>query len=172
MPGDLAKLVEMQRRLREVSKPSSTSRMMAVIAEEAMTQVRLGFRESRDPYGVPWKPLTLRVGGKPLDDTGAHLKNRIVVIPSGASSFRIGTNFVGAKVHQYGANIKPKNGQFLRFNGYNARGRRDGKNVVFARSVTIPARPYLPTKEGGIGPIWGPALRAAARRAMSRILQK
>jgi phage virion morphogenesis protein len=57
-----------------------------------------------------------------------------------SSSVTIGTNAVHAAVHQFGATIKPKASGSLVF-------RLGGNRVVFARSVTIPARPYL-----GIGP--------------------
>lgn len=168
MPGDLARLDKMRQILRTVA--GARERLTKVLAEEAMTQVRLGFRESRDPYGTPWAPLAMRAGGKPLDDTGTHLKGRITVLAQRETFFRIGTNFIGARLHQKGGTVRPKRAKALRFTGYNARGRRDGKNVIFARKAVIPARPYLPTQRG-LGPIWGPAFQAAARRFMSRILK-
>ena len=47
----------------------------------------------------------------------------------------IGSNKIYAAVHQFGATITPKSGQYLTF--------WMGGRLVKARSVTIPARPYL-----------------------------
>jgi len=52
-----------------------------------------------------------------------------------SNTVKIGTNKVYGAIHQFGGTIKPKAGKFLVF--------RLGGRTVFARSVTIPARPFL-----------------------------
>lgn len=48
----------------------------------------------------------------------------------------IGTNLEYARIQEFGGTVRPVNGQFLRWVN-------DAGEEVFARSVTIPARPYL-----------------------------
>lgn len=82
------------------------------LAEEALRQVKLGFREGRNPYGVPWAPLRFR-RGQPLR-ASARMQNSFTrTVGSGA--FAIGTNTMYAKTHQYGATIVPKRKPFLAF---------------------------------------------------------
>jgi phage virion morphogenesis protein len=51
------------------------------------------------------------------------------------SVLRLGTNKIYAAAQQFGATIVPRNAERLAF--------RLGKRMVFARKVTIPARPFL-----------------------------
>lgn len=48
----------------------------------------------------------------------------------------IGTNLEYARIQEFGGTIVPTNGPFLRWVN-------DAGEEVFARSVTIPAKPYL-----------------------------
>ena len=48
---------------------------------------------------------------------------------------RVGTNVIYAAIHQLGGKIVPKNATHLVF--------RLATGVVLAKSVTLPARPYL-----------------------------
>lgn len=57
-----------------------------------------------------------------------------ITFRTGPDQVAVGTNKVYGAVHQFGATIRPK-GRALVFNL--------GGRKVFARSVTIPARPYL-----------------------------
>lgn len=145
-----------------------------LVAAEAITQVQLGFRESRDPYGKPWAPLTSRPG-KPLLNT-ARLRNSFTydLMPN---AIRIGTNFPFASVHQRGMVITPREAKRLRFflpGAGQARVRADrrGANVVFAKKVVIPQRLMVPTRERGPGPIWRPALDKAWRRGLAKFFGK
>lgn len=132
------------------------------IGASIKTQVNLGFRMARDPWGNPWPAVKFRTrNGKPvpgpyqpLRDTGrmqrsiyALADNTGVTVglnvkaPSGASI---------ASVHQFGATITPKRGQYLVFDGPNG--------LIRTKSVTIPARPFLPIRTPGgpvdLPPIW------------------
>jgi phage gpG-like protein len=92
--------------------------------------------EKTTPEGAAW-PLT-RDGRKALFVTGTHLYRSIDHAAS-ASEARWGTGWIGAKVHQFGAVIRPKDAKALSFTV-------GGKRVV-AKKVTIPARPYLGVSE-------------------------
>lgn len=104
------------------------------IGRSMQTNIQLGFRTSTSPYGQKWEPLKHR-SGKPLVDKG-HLQNSISYRLVG-NAVEIGTNMLYAKLQQFGGVIKPKNKQALFF--------MLGDKKVFARQVTIPARPFLPT---------------------------
>lgn len=101
------------------------------------------FDEGVAPDGTAWKPV--RRGGKPLVVRGA-LRNSISHQADGAEVL-IGTNVISAAVHQFGAVIEPKNAKMLAF--------RMGDRLVFARKVTIPARPFLGLGPDDIGEIEG-----------------
>ncbi len=110
------------------------------VARKLLTLIRLGFKFSKSPWGETWEPLKLR-SGQPLRDKG-HLRDSIV--PAyGPDYVDIGTNHVGAKVHQFGATIRPVRAKALRFFA-------EGSNIpIFRQQVTIPARPYLPLDNSG-----------------------
>lgn len=94
------------------------------------------FNTQMSPDGVRWLPSQRAIvqNGETLRDTG-RLKTSLTYIPL-PDGVEWGTNVYYAPVHQYGAHITPKRGEFLKFvNAYGV--------TVFARSVTIPARPYL-----------------------------
>jgi phage gpG-like protein len=117
---------------------------MRDIGHEFVEEIRLGFRTSTSPNGVRWAPLRYRAG-QPLLDTGTHLRNPMAY-RANRSSVEIGSNFEYAGVHQHGATIKPKRGKFLKFTppGFS--------HPIFAKKVTIPARPFLPV--GELPPDW------------------
>jgi len=108
--------------------------ILDAIGRQLKTNVQLGFIASTDPYGRPWAPLKIRQG-QPLRDKG-HLMNSIDYRVDG-NAVEVGTNREHVHVHQYGATIKANGGKLLVFRG------PDG-GLRFAKSVTIPARPFLP----------------------------
>lgn len=105
------------------------------IGRSMLTNIQLGFRTSTSPYGGKWDKPGHR-SGKPLIDRG-HLQNSISYRLVG-NAVEIGTNLHYAAIHQFGGVIKPKNKTRLFF--------MLGDRKVFARQVTIPARPFLPTE--------------------------
>jgi phage gpG-like protein len=167
LKGDFAKLARLQAKLKTLASSDTQTRLTNVLGAEALAQVQFGFRESRDPYGQGWAALKLRAGGKPLLDTG-RLRSSFSYQPQ-RSAFRIGTNFIGAPVHQYGATIRPKRGKFLRFKGKVHGRTRKTTGWIFAKEVTIPRRQMVP--EGSPGPIWAKALNAAGTRFLSRLMK-
>jgi phage virion morphogenesis protein len=90
------------------------------------------------PDGTAWPSLspgyaaakrgaeTLRETGRLMGSLSRRVRGNQVVV---------GTNVIYAAIHQFGGTIRPKKGKRLAF--------RLGKLSVFARSVSIPARPFL-----------------------------
>jgi phage gpG-like protein len=110
-----------------------------------VTQER--FETETDPMGGRWEPLSpwyasIKRGGGILNASG--LLNRTITFDSSGSTIEIGSNRIYAGVQQAGATIVPVSARALvfRLGVPNLRG-----GLVFAKSVTIPARPYL-----GFGP--------------------
>ena len=136
--GDTKALQERKRRVGQIASPEFRMRVLNVIGQEALHRVLQGFEKSKDPYGVPWKSLQLR-NGKPLMDTG-RLRNSINLRVVDAGHFEIATDVKYAKLHQHGGTITPKHAKALSF--------RAGKKRIFAKSVTVPARPFLPDGRG------------------------
>lgn len=125
--------------------------------------IRLGFKTSRSPWGVPWQPLKYRQG-QPLRDTG-RFQASITHIVQG-DTVEIGTNIDKyPPVHQFGAVITPKVAKALRF--------VVGGQVVFAKSVTIPSRPWLPIKQDGMVDLpaaWERAVINDVKAKLERVL--
>lgn len=111
--------------------------------------------EKTSPDGAKW-PLT-KDGRPALFVSGTHLDRSIDYAASGTEA-RWGTGWIGARVHQFGAVIKPKGAKALHF-------KFAGKDV-FAKKVTIPARPYL-----GVSADNARDLEVAAAKFIERVVQ-
>lgn len=83
------------------------------------------------PDGTPWAPN--RAGTPILVDSGNLLTT--VGFFATPNEVEVGASAPYAHVHQEGAVIKPKSKSMLRF--------MVGGRAVFAREVTIPARPFV-----------------------------
>ena len=112
------------------------------IGEGNLIATRLRFKNEVDPQGRAWAPLhpAYRVGKKGrkiLQGLGMRggLLGSIAWQLGGPGTVEVGTNKAYARIHQLGGKIVPKHGKFLRF--------AMGGKSVRAKSVTIPARPYL-----------------------------
>jgi phage gpG-like protein len=165
--GDFAKLAKLQAKVKTLASDDRRIRLANVMGAAAVTEVQLGFRETRDPYGRAWAPLLLRQGGKPLLDTG-RLRSSYSYQAS-MRGFTLGTNFIGAGVHQHGATITPKRAKFLRFKGKIHGRTRRTTGWIFAKSVTIPRRQMVP--EGRLGPRWSKVFHETGARFFSRIMK-
>jgi phage virion morphogenesis protein len=103
------------------------------------------FAEQHGPGGIPW-PQSRRAiaqGGRTLVDTGGLVGSIISRASARGVEWGIMAKTPSAKFaasHQFGVTITPKKGPYLIFRG------ADG-HVIFARSVTIPARPFLGVDE-------------------------
>lgn len=98
---------------------------------ESQTRRRIS-DEKTGPDGQAWPPN--RRGGDILVETGTHLLAS-VAFRANAAEAEWGASWEYAHVHQYGATIKPKAKKHLSF--------MLGGNLVHAKSVTIPARPFV-----------------------------
>jgi phage gpG-like protein len=111
--------------------------------------------EKTTPEGKAWKPTIDGRGA--LFVTGTHLSRSIDYVP-GESEARWGSGWIGARVHQFGAVITPKNGEALTF--------KVGGKQVFARKVTIPARAYV-----GLSKANEQEMIRVAERFLTKVLQ-
>lgn len=96
--------------------------------------------------------------GRPLVDTGklrASITSR-----ADKTGVEIGTNAQQAKLQHFGGVVKPKRGTTLAFPG-------PGGEMIFARSVKIPARPFMP-----VDPSNTVQLPPAWKRNVLRIIEK
>lgn len=120
------------------------------------------FFDEMAPGGLPWLPSIRkqRQGGRTLRESGALQDG--ITYEVGTEFVEWGSNKVYAGVHQFGATIRPKTAQALRFE-------IPGVGWITRKEVTVPARPFLGVDEhdkeeiGGILVHW--LEQAAAGRA-------
>lgn len=108
------------------------------------------FTQQVSPEGQAWQKLlpayaAIKRGPGILRASGMLFKS--ITAQTSPEIVRVGTNRIYARVHQFGAVIKPKSpGGRLVFRlggGGGKKGKGSNSGVVFARSVKIPARPFL-----------------------------
>jgi phage gpG-like protein len=159
--GDFRALASLRERVALLTRSGFRRELAEVLGATAMKQVADEFRESRDPYGRPWKGLALRQG-QPLRDTG-RMANSVNFQASDAG-FRLSIPVAYAPTHQDGATILPRHGRALRFRT------RDGRFFTLAK-VTIPRRQMVPARDtGGLGSIWAEAFDREAGNLLRRTL--
>lgn len=138
----------------------------ATVGRVIVNRIRLCFKLGVDPWASPWAKLKIR-RGQPLRDTGRL--NRSIVANPDSTGVTIGTNVQFAAVHQYGATIEPKRAKRLVFPG-------PGGKLIFAKKVTIPARPFMPLKKGytavTLPPAWSADVTRAMRAYFKQVAQK
>lgn len=125
----------------DISNPARRLKLMKSIALGLRSATEDRFRSGTTPAGAPFQALN------PL--YAATRKQMPILQQQGFSSgladsitaqtardqVTVGSNKEYAAIHQFGGVIRPKNKKALAF--------RLGGRVVLARSVHIPARPYL-----------------------------
>ncbi len=109
------------------------------IGEVVVRQTQARFIAQKAPDGQPWTKLnpdyaTGKRGPGILRESG-QLMGSIVWQLSGDDTLKVGTNKIYGAIHQLGGKIVPRTANALVF--------RLGGKLIFAKSVTIPARPYL-----------------------------
>lgn len=130
-------LDEVQARLKKITAASG---LPSVVGKAVVAGIRRTFDIGEDPNtGQKWTPLKSR-RGSPLLDTRKF--QRSFTYAARKTSVTVGTNFAWAKVHNYGMTITPKKGKFLKFEVFGT--------TIFARQVTIPARPFLPESDDAL----------------------
>lgn len=148
---------QVQQRLQQITDGGGSAKgALSAFGRVVLNRIRLGFRAGRSPYGQAWAPLKLRAG-QPLRDTGAL--QRSITMSATGNEVVIGTNRVGARVHQFGATIVPVRAKVLAFPGPGG--------MIFAKRVVVPARPFMPINPAGdmaLPPSWAEAgLKAMAK---------
>ena len=141
--------------LEALAKYSTGKEALQTAGNAIVEEIRLGFHDGQDPWEQPWKPLSPNSrAGQPLRDTGA-LANSITTAEPTDTSIKIGTALCYGIVHQYGAKVvagKPTGNIIC---GYVPKGAKRlrwsaGGSVHYAKSVTIPPRPFMPIKGGAV----------------------
>lgn len=115
------------------------TRALKNIGELVVRQTKARFKAGTAPDGSRWAPLNPdyaagKRGPGILRESGG-LRDSIVWQLRGADELRVGSVKTYAAIHQLGGRIAPRSAEALVF--------RLGGKLVFARAVTIPARPYL-----------------------------
>ena len=116
----------------------NTTPIMAAIGTGIVGSTHQRFVSQTDPDGAAWQALNPEYAegkrnSRILSESG-RLRDSISSSP-GRDEVQVGTNVIYAAAHQFGVTITPKNGTHLIFS-INGR-------TVGAKSVTIPARPFL-----------------------------
>jgi len=136
-----------------VARAQDRSGALKNIGEALLQTTHERFDEERDPSGKKWQPLAqltrkLRGEAGPILNRSGRLKMSVNYEVSG-SVLKIGPNTVDAAVHQFGLGLVPRDKKALRIpagtRGVEGRSpdRENKKSAIFAKSVTIPARPYI-----------------------------
>lgn len=122
--------------LKAAQKLGNKQALLDSVGEALVSGTLARFDAEEDPEGNKWEPSrrAQEEGGKTLSDT-AILRRSIEYATTG-DKVMVGSNQPYALIHQKGGTIKPKKAKKLVFKG-------SGGKKVFAKEVTIPARPYL-----------------------------
>ncbi|KPN64257.1 Mu-like prophage protein gpG [Aliiroseovarius crassostreae] len=106
--------------------------LLEIIGRLMQLQTRRRLRSEKiGPNGELWPHN--RKASAPLYETGALHDSIDYVV--GAGEIKVGSPLIYAAIHHFGGVIKPKKAKFLRFMA--------GNKAIYAKSVTIPARPYI-----------------------------
>jgi phage virion morphogenesis protein len=120
---------------------SDTTPITRAIGTGLVTSTQDRFDDEVSPDGAAWAPLNptyaagKRGAGILRESAMRGGLQGSITYRAGRSDVQVGSNKVYAGVHQGGAVITPKSADRLVF--------RLGNRVVHARSVTIPARPFV-----------------------------
>ncbi len=103
----------------------------------AFTKAQQRASYGKTPQGGDTAAFSRFAGGKRiLITSGLLMRSVTFAVDAGANLVRVGTNLKYGRIHQLGGVIVPKNRKFLRFP-------IGGGQFMFAKKVTMPARPYL-----------------------------
>lgn len=113
------------------------SPLLAELGEYGLRSTRARFKTQTAPDGTawaalqPWYQMEKRRNKNRILALNGYLRGQMTWQLVGDRTVEIGSNLPYAAVHQFGATIKPRAAKVLMFRGH------------VAKSVTIPARPYL-----------------------------
>ena len=142
--------------------------VLGAIGVKLASNTWMRFREGIDPSGRRWadyaplNPLYASHKYGPSILVGAGMRGGLqgsITSAVEGNAVLVGSNKIYAAVHQFGAVIRPKVASRLRFTM--------GGRAITARSVTIPARPYLGLSDTDRADVFE-TLDGFLRRAMAR----
>lgn len=113
------------------------SPLLAELGAYGLRSTRARFKTQTAPDGTawaalqPWYQKEKRRNKNRILTLNGYLRGQMTWQLVGDRTVEIGSNLPYAAVHQFGATIKPRAAKVLMFRGH------------VAKSVTIPARPYL-----------------------------
>ena len=120
-----------------VAALNDPSPLLAELGEYGLRSTRARFKTQTAPDGTawaalqPWYQKEKRRNKNRILTLNGNLRGQMTWQLVGDRTVEIGRNRPYAAVHQFGATIKPRAAKVLMFRGH------------VAKSVTIPARPYL-----------------------------
>lgn len=142
-----------------IGNPQLRAQLSQRMSRTALRLIRESIDTSTDCYGGKM-PMRIDDGAQPLQG----LRGAFTASFS-ADGMRIGTSKWYAIVHQRGMKIRTRQAPYLRF-------RLPSGKWVATEEVTIPRRQLVPSAStGGLGPVWGTALRADADAVMAEYLR-
>ncbi len=124
-----ARLLKLARTLGDVTP------MLDEIGMAGVRAIKRNFKEGGRPEKWKTSARAREQGGQTLMDTG-NLRSSVTHEVQGRE-VAVGSNVLYGPIHHFGGVIKPIRGKFLRF------ANPSGDGFIFARSVTIIARPWL-----------------------------
>ena len=123
-----------------VARLSRPKLMFAEMGEELLAIHFARFTAQQAPDGTPWAPLkdwyreSKKKNADKILTLDGHLSGTLRYQASDTGVV-FGSDRPYAAIHQFGGTIKPKNKKALKLGS--------GDDATYARSVTIPARPWL-----------------------------
>jgi phage gpG-like protein len=159
-------IAAVQAALNQYARQERVSAALAALGRILVNRIRLGFRASTDPYGLPWLAPILRKG-QPLLDTG-RLRASISSQVQGKEVV-VGTNLIYAPIHQFGGVIVAKKAKYLAIPvGGSAAGEKP-TGWISKKSVYIPRRRFMPLNDAGqveLPPAWAQSALAAMSKEL------
>jgi phage gpG-like protein len=146
---------ELTKKLDAITSAAAAEAVLTQAGDTLIDLIGLTFNDQQDPWGNAWSPLSpLSRSGQALLDTG-RMRNSIDKQISG-ETLLVGTNVCYALTHQFGATVTAGKPTGSNLCGYVPKGAKRlawsaGGAIHFAKSVTIPARPFMPVQPGGGG---------------------
>ncbi len=122
--------------LNMAGKIKETDNLMEGIGSMLVRNTEKRFQKEESPKGEKWKKSqrAMRQNGKTLTDKD-QLKDSISSQVQG-KTVQVGTNKEYARIHQFGGEIKPKKGKYLKF-------KNSGGGYSQVKQVTMPPRPFI-----------------------------
>ncbi|MBE2896746.1 phage virion morphogenesis protein [Pasteurellaceae bacterium HPA106] len=135
-------------------------KLYGVLGEQLKKIHNNRFKQEKSPDGEKWQPLsplTRQVKGNDHILKDSHQLRNTLAYNYSDQGVEFGSALKYARLHQFGGTIVPKKAKRLRL----------GKSSVYAKKVTIPARPWL-----GISKQDEPLLLRKAHRVLESQIQQ